>query len=533
MKSAEYSLIDPRNVSPPQETGPGQAIARAKARMAGKKALVVGAGKSGTEAIRLLAGLGVESLSISDSRPEMPQARESLSSLNVRWHLGPQQADSFLGYDLVVISPGVPIDHPGLVKARESGTEIIGEIELAYRAQALPILAVTGSNGKTSTVSLTGHILSALGRKPFLGGNIGTPFSLAPLAYLESQKGRAGERGGEAAKDLSGDLSNYPAFEAGPWDSAVLEISSFQLESVRYFRPKAAAFLNLTPDHLDRHGSMAEYFRAKGRIFSQMGQGDLAVINADDALVSHKCPPARRFLFSRKKEGDPRFRRARRTLANLGEIGDFGAYVAKAGRSEVIRILEDGMVTAEAPWSDFKLYGTHNQENLMAAVGLAMSLGLSPGEALAAGASFQPGDHRLTKVAERDGVSWFDDSKATNTGAVMAALESLDGPCILIMGGQDKGLDFRPLRALIKEKASHAVLIGQAQAKLAQALRGAVRIILAESMAEAVEICHGLAKPGCQVLLSPACASFDMYGSYKERGEDFARNVLRRLEKGD
>ncbi|MDR1395600.1 MAG: UDP-N-acetylmuramoyl-L-alanine--D-glutamate ligase [Deltaproteobacteria bacterium] len=447
-----------------------------------KKVLAAGAGESGLAAARLLSALGAR-VTVTDQKAEeeLPGVRSRVPE-SVGWLFGPQTPDVFEAADLIVISPGVPYDHPGLTAARSRGIEVIGEMELGFRYMNLPVLAVTGSNGKTSTTSLAGHILAKFpGKRPFVGGNIGNP--LCNLAAAQVQ-------GKEA-----------------PYDWAVLEVSSFQLETVSTFAPKGAAVLNITPDHLDRHGDMIGYFQAKCRILENLTGSDWAILNEDDLTLACKNVPGIRFGFSRKMRPP------------------FGGFVSREIRKDYLVIAEGSRILAKVPWADFRLEGSHNQENVLAACGLAMAAGIDPAEALPAAADFAPGDHRLQLVAEINGVRYYDDSKGTNVGAVARALENFSESIVLIAGGRDKNLDFGYLRPLVKKKVKNLILIGESRDKMKDAFSGASSICLAGSLEEAVSRAFLLARPGQVVLLSPACASFDMFSSYKERGEVFIKAV--------
>ncbi|MDR1608659.1 MAG: UDP-N-acetylmuramoyl-L-alanine--D-glutamate ligase [Deltaproteobacteria bacterium] len=447
-----------------------------------KKVLVVGAGESGLAAARLLVALKAM-VTITDQKsaselveitPKFPQALE--------WRFGDQALRFYENQDLIVISPGVPVDRPELVAARAKGVEVIGEMELGFRYQKLPIIAVTGSNGKTSVTSLTGQILSQAFKEPqFVGGNIGNPLSNLALEFVQGHEVKA------------------------KW--AVLEVSSFQLETIKFFKAQAAAFLNISPDHLDRHGDMAEYFRTKSRIFERQTREDMSVISGNDELLTLKATQGRRFVFAH------------------GSRPQFGGYVSRVGADDILRVAHGDKDLAEAKWSDYQLTGAHNQENVLAAVGLAMAAGVEPQAALDLAKEFVAGDHRLKFVAEIDGVRFFDDSKGTNVGAVARALDSFEDSVILIAGGRDKGLDYSYLWSRVKRKVSALILLGESREKIRQALGKVAKSYYVNSMDEAVKKAASLAKPGEVVLLSPACASFDMYKNYKERGEKFVQAV--------
>ncbi|MDR2340326.1 MAG: UDP-N-acetylmuramoyl-L-alanine--D-glutamate ligase [Deltaproteobacteria bacterium] len=451
----------------------------------GKRVLIIGAGLSGAALARLLLALGAKvTLADQKTEGELPDALAALGGLKVATLLGKGFPKSPEGFDLVAISPGVPIDHPLLLEARRMGIPVAGELGIAASRLSLPLCAVTGSNGKTSVAQLSAHILGKLGYRPFLGGNIGNP--LAALA------------------------ERVALGEAPDFGCLVLEVSSFQLETMEDFRPNGAALLNLSPDHLDRHRTMGAYLAAKARIFQNQGPSDVAVLNLDDPGLSGLSPKARLFGFSRVK--DP---------------GPFGARVIGRGPNDWVQAFERGGLVAEAPLSDFELPGPHNQENLMAALGLARSLGAGLKEALGAAKGFRIAGHRMERVGTFQGVSYYDDSKGTNTGAVMAALSGLpDGKVILIMGGRDKDMDFAPLQGPVRAKVKHLILIGEAADKLESVLGGAAPLSRASSMGDAVGISRAKAEDGDAVVLSPGCASFDMFKDYKDRGDTFKREVL-------
>ena len=444
------------------------------------KCSVVGAGISGQWAAELLLEKGAE-VTICDekSADELSSAISRFEGRNVKWNLGAEAGQSFAKNqganqpDLIVLSPGIPSSFPGL---REAATRIpvTGEMELAASFAQVPIVAITGSNGKTTTTGLVEHICSENNLPVFVGGNIGQPFS---KFIVEGQKASA----------------------------AVLEISSYQLETVESFHAMGAAILNICPDHLDRYPDMAEYFRAKTNIFNNQTAEDWAIINEDDILLSYKATVGRRFGFSRHTPQH------------------FGSWT----QGNEIIVAENGHEIAGRAWNDFKLEGGHNQENVMAAVGLAWKLGLNPQKILDAAISFTAKKHRLELVGEYDDIKYYDDSKGTNVGALAMALASFTPPVVLIAGGQAKGQDFSKLYETMRTKVKQLVLIGEDRDKIGSALAGAVPISVADSMADAVSQAKAAAPKGAVVLLSPACASQDMFSDYRHRGQVFVREVER------
>jgi UDP-N-acetylmuramoylalanine--D-glutamate ligase len=452
------------------------------------RALVIGGGLSGLAATRLLRALGAKAV-VADRVLDKPGGGalpmgEAIMGAGAEGVVGEREAAGLIkSFNLVVVSPGVPLASHLLAQADGLGIEAIGELELAWRSLPVPILAVTGTNGKTTTTSLAGWILSKAGREVHVGGNIGSPLS-----------------------DLAADiLGGAPAPEL-----IVAEVSSFQLETVDAFSAQAAAILNLTPDHLDRHGSMEGYLKVKSRILSGLPGSGRAVLNLDDGHLRDLSSSAPVYGFSRA------FRPQR------------GAWAAGGA----IEVVEGGEILARAGWEDFKLSGVHNLENVMAAALLAGAAGADPQEALEAAKGFAPGDHRLETVGVFGGVAYIDDSKGTNVGAVEMALESLSGPVVLIMGGRDKGLDYGYLAPMVKAKVKKLILIGECRHQIAESLSGAAPFEMALSMAEAVERARRAAEPGGCVLLSPAAASFDMFRDYKDRGEAFRREVLAQASPG-
>jgi UDP-N-acetylmuramoylalanine--D-glutamate ligase len=367
---------------------------------------------------------------------------------------------------LVVVSPGVPWDLPLLCEARRRGVEVIAEVELAWRALTpTPLLGVTGSNGKSTVTAMLGAILAHAGVHTGVGGNIG---------YAASALARQ-----------------------GGWQAIVLELSSFQLEGCTTLRPQVGVLLNLCPDHLDRHPDMAAYLAAKARLFAHQGPNEVAVLNADDAVVRHLPVPGQRALFSL---ADPR------AAAHAS-----GAWLVVDGRKVMRR-------------GDLRLLGDHNLANALAAALAAVRFGIAGSVVAEALANFSGLPHRHQLVAEIRGVRWVDDSKGTNVGATAAGLAGYPpGTIHLILGGLGKGQDFTPLREAVAGRVARVYLIGAAAEEIATALAGVVPLERCNTLEVAVAHAAALARPGDTVLLSPACASFDQFRDYAHRGDEFAR----------
>lgn len=448
----------------------GDSIAAAKAFLEGKSAVVVGLGRTGISVSRFLRSSGASVIATDSKEAGKIEGVNSLLSMGVNVRAGGHDGVGLDGVDLVVVSPGVPSDLPLLERARENGAEVISEIELAWRFMDAPVLAIAGTNGKTTATALLGEVMKKAGFSAFVGGNIGTP----AIEYVEN--------GGGA-------------------DFIVLEVSSFQLETTRHFRPRVGALLNITDDHLDRYRDFGHYAETKFRLFENQAAGDFAVYNANDPAITGRagllgCGRAVPF-----------------TIEGSLDEGLFldGGYI-------VFR--HDGS-REEYPISGIRLKGLHNIENVMAVIASARLSGANREAVLAALSSFTGLHHRMEVVRELGGITYIDDSKGTNVGALMMALKGLKGPVVLIAGGVDKGGDYGVLADLIKEKVKLMVLIGEARPKIEKALGGFSRTVLAESFEEAVATAHKNALPGDTILLSPACSSFDMFRDYKERGERF------------
>ena len=446
----------------------------------GMTALVVGAARSGIASAEFLLSSGARVI-LTDSRDD-ESLRSSLAALRktaagpgeLILELGGHQSESFTRCDFVVVSPGVPASLPHLEESRRLGIPIIPEVELAYRHLKGTIIGITGSNGKTTTTVLVAEILQASGKKARVAGNIGLPL----IGFVASSQ---------------------------PGDIFATELSSFQLECLRDFRPHMAAILNLSPDHMDRHRSFEDYMETKRRIFLNQGYGDVAVLNRDDARTSAMAGALRSIplFFSRRTEVD------------LGAFVKGGRVVYRGGRDET------DLFDTQA----IQMKGAHNLENVLAACTMALTLGAPAERAAAAVLSFKGLEHRLEWVAEIDGVQYFNDSKATNVDAALKSLEAFPGNVLMIAGGRDKGGDFSPLRLPVAQRVKHLVLIGEAAGKIGDALGEDAAITRARTLPEAVALCRRLARPGDVVLLAPACASFDMFRDFEERGRVFKNAV--------
>ena len=438
-----------------------------------KNILVVGLAKTGVACARFLAKRGAR-VTATDMRDEasLSQVTAELQEYDIRFALGRHDEADFLNSDLIVVSPGVPQDQPMLVLAKGTGIEIISEIELAARFITAPIVAITGTNGKTTTTTLAGEIFKASGFSTYVGGNIGDPL----IELVES---------GQKV------------------EMVVAEISSFQLEWISSFRPKVAALLNLSEDHLDRYATYQEYIAAKFRIFENQTSEEFAVVNADDQLVWKYGSElkTRLFPFSRKQElQEGIFHRD-------GEI-----FFRHNG-------FEERFSTKE-----FRLQGVHNLENIMAALACTLLLGCRPDKSLECISNFKSLHHRMEFVRKLHGIGFYEDSKATNVGSVVKALESFND-ITLIAGGKDKGGSYAPLVPLIQERVRHLILIGEAADRMQTELGSLTDTRRASTLEEAVWLAAQITQPGGTVLMSPACSSFDMFRDYEERAQRFIAAV--------
>jgi UDP-N-acetylmuramoylalanine--D-glutamate ligase len=406
-----------------------------------------------------------------DTRPEgeLGDGPAQLREAGVTLELGGHVEKTYLAQDLIIPSPGVPADDPLLVKARSKGITIWSEIELAYRFLEGELIGITGSNGKTTTTTLVHHILKTAGQKSLLAGNVGTPL-IACVDQMNTDT------------------------------VSVVELSSFQLELIDKFRPDIGVFLNLTPDHLDRHKTLEAYAAAKARIFRKQTELDAAVLNEDDAptvALTPKKPQV--FWFSRKKQVEQ------------------GACV----RGEDVVIVHGGKEEFVMKRAEIPLAGAHNLENVLAAATAARLADVDAATIGNAVRSFHGVEHRLEFVAEIGGVRYYNDSKATNVDATLKALDAFPGRILVILGGKDKGSDYTVLQKPLREKAVLALLIGAAADKIESQIAGSVAIERAGTLAHAVQIASHAAQAGDVVLLAPACASFDQFENYEHRGRVF------------
>ena len=454
--------------------------------LAGRAVVVVGLARSGVAAATLLARIGAR-VTVADRKDEreLQDVMGKLDVGRVGFALGPQYERAFQDADLVVISPGVPTNAPVLETARRRGIRVIGELELASRFLAAPIVAVTGTNGKSTTVTLIGKFLHESGKQAFVGGNLGTAISEAALAGLDAEEQGVGRR--------------------SPYEVIVAEVSSFQLETIERFQPWIAALLNITTDHMDRYASIDDYVRAKSRIFENQTATDYAVINLDDARVAAigRTVRARCVGFTRRQPLPP---------ASAG-----GAFLD----GDDLVVLLDGQRRRIARRRDIRLLGTHNVENVLAAATIGLLCGCDVDAMRRVLHSFPGLEHALELVRERNGVRFVNDSKGTNVDATVKALESLDQPIWLIAGGKDKGGDLGRLKDPIARRVKGVVLIGEAAPLIKAAIQPYDRVRHAGSLQEAVRLAAEQAEEGDLVLLSPACASFDMFADYQDRGRQF------------
>ncbi len=442
--------------------------------LTGKRVLVVGLARTGLATALFSSEYGA-TVTATDEMPEtgLAETAAKLRAAGVRLELGGHKLATFLDQDLIVVSPGVSAKLPPLQLARTRGIPVWSEIELAWRFLRGKLVAITGSNGKTTTTSLVKHILETAGIPTLVGGNIGTPL----LSRVQSSS-----------------------------DSTVTvaEISSFQLETIESFRPEIGLLLNITPDHLDRHASFEEYARAKQRMFENQLDRDFAVLNVDDPEVVQRAPSRPQiYWFSRQK----------RVAAGAFVRGD--EIVFRSDRAETVLLRRE----------EIPLRGEHNLENVLAACAAARLAGAEPSAIGAGVRSFAGVEHRLEFVAEVGGVAFYNDSKATNVDATLKALEAFSSPLLVILGGKDKGGDFTILCESLRQHARCVFVIGAAAEKIAAQTGDAVPIERAGTLDRAVRLANERARPGDTVLLAPACASFDQFENFEHRGRVFKQLV--------
>lgn len=447
----------------------------------GKKVLVVGMARSGVAAAQLLVKHGaLVTVNDSKTREQLSDVLAPLEQLPVRWALGCPAMDVLAGQDVLVISPGIPDSVPFVKKAKADGIYVIGEVELAYQLTPGQLVAVTGTNGKTTTVSLLGEIFANAGKTTHVVGNIGYPYSLAGLTSKQN-------------------------------DVIVCEISSFQMETADTFHPRVAALLNITEDHLNRHGDMATYTAMKMRIFQRQTAEDYAVFNDDDPALQPLIPQVKShvLLFSRKHE------------VPEGAFARDGKVVLRLNNQEQTVCAAD----------EIYIPGPHNLENALAAVCVAGAMGVSTEVLKHTLQTFKGVEHRIEFVRELESIRYINDSKGTNVDSTIKAVQTMTRPTAIILGGYDKHCDFTPMvkEMLASPMIREAVLIGvtadQIQATLLKEGFDANRIHRAATLEDAVQQCRALAEDGWNVLLSPACASFDMFSDYEARGRIFKEIV--------
>lgn len=445
-------------------------------RLQHSKVLVVGLARSGVAAARVLRRIGAV-VKATDIKPreELGSVIADLSQLGVAIETGGHTRDFAKDCDLIVLSPGVPLDIPLLTWARSAGKTIISEVELAYCLSNAKFVAVTGTNGKSTTVSLIGHILEQAGRKVLVAGNIGNPVS-------------------EAGFGLDQD-----------W-TIVTEVSSYQLDTCLSFAPSIAILLNITPDHLDRYDSFDSYAKSKARIFMNQDQEDIAILNYDDPICVRLAPYDRSkvFFFSISTPLRP------------------GAFL----RGERAIVAIEGQEKEVFSTDDLKVRGPHNVANCLAAALAASLLDVPCESQRKAFRSFSGLEHRMESIAQIQGVEFINDSKATNPDAVRFALQAMTKPVVLIAGGRDKNADFSVLSDLVRSKVKTMIVIGESSEKLELQFGNLTSVVKTSDLDEAVKLGFGLAQPDGVVLLSPGCASFDMFRDFEHRGEVFKRAVL-------
>ena len=462
--------------------------------ISGRKTVVVGLGKTGISTAVFLKKRGAQ-VTVSDSSKDknLDDAAKKLQAIGVNVELGTHSSSFFQNAELIILSPGVPHTIEPVTRAAERGAIVTGEIELASRFIKEPIIAVTGTNGKTTTTTLIGNMLEESGLKTFVGGNIGKPL----IDYVESEN-RA--------------------------DVVVAEISSFQLDTIKRFRPRVGVLLNITEDHLDRYPGFDAYMKSKARIFENQKGNDVSIFNASDQYVLQvsgniKCGKLPFF----KDSGSPDYEEYAmisddRIIFNLNKPARFRNNEA-TGQSS------DAGTNFSLLFSEIFLPGKHNMENVAAATLAAFAAGGNPIGIRRALKKSRGLPHRIELVAEINEVKYYDDSKATTVDSVIKALEVFRNPVILIMGGRNKGINFSLLKDAVREHVKKLILLGEAKEEIKSALGDIIKAVYADTMEDAVGLAHDAATAGDIVLLSPACTSFDMFTSYAHRGEIFCKAV--------
>jgi UDP-N-acetylmuramoylalanine--D-glutamate ligase len=443
--------------------------------MLNKKVGIIGAARSGVAIAKLMKKVGaIPFVSDMASSDKLKNFLLELDNENIQYECG-KHTEKLLDSDIVVISPGVPSNVPIVTQLLDLGKKVVSEIEAAYYFNKAKLIGITGSNGKTTTTSLTYEMFKLNGKKSFLAGNVGDPFSNYVLDTNEEYYG-------------------------------VLELSSFQLDHIETFKPVVSVILNITPDHIDRYGSFENYINSKARIFMNQKENDFLIYNSDDKIVSNIVERAN----------------CRKLKISIQSRVTEGAFV----EDNVVKIIFDGNEFVLINCDEIFIRGKHNLYNSLAASMAGYVSGLKKEEIIKALKVFKGVEHRLEFVRELGGVKFYNDSKATNVDSVWYALDSFTSPVILIAGGKDKGNDYTDIIPLVKEKVKNAVLIGEGADKLGKALNGITSISFAQTMEEAVKVAYDISKHGDVVLLSPACASFDMFNNYEHRGLIFKNSVM-------
>ena len=447
-----------------------------------KRVLIVGLGKSGLSAARCLSREGAE-VTISDIKIEADLDDELLNKaleLGVKLETGNHRQETFLNSDMIILSPGVPHDLDPLKAAMATGIPVMGEMELASRLIRIPIVAVTGTNGKSTTTTLVGCMLKRAGLRTFVGGNIGTPL----MDYI---------------------VDHWEA------DYAVVEVSSFQLDTMNSFSPAVSILLNISPDHLDRYPDYEAYVQSKLKIFQNQGPGQYAILNDDDEKLSRFTPAGEVSVLRygiEKKAHRQAFMHGEKLVASLS-----------------------GMAPHHFDMAKFGLPGKHNLENLMGVILAGLALNIEPGYIQEAIEHFKSLPNRLERIGSFNGVDYYNDSKATNVDAAIRAIRSFDKPVILIAGGRHKGGDYAPLVKTAEGRVKKAILMGEAKNLLAESFEGVIPYTLAKDMEDAVNQAFSAAETNDVVLLAPACSSFDMFSDYAHRGRVF-REAVERIHNG-